>query len=209
MKLPDGPKTPQFIQLLQSIALPTESLEACARRYGDPYALQSNEGFPMVIFSNPKAIQYIFANPSQFDSGEGNKGLRFLLGDNSLILLDGERHQRQRQLLTPPFHGERMQAYGQIICDITKQVSKQWTVGESFDIHSAMQEVSLRVILSAVFGLHEGQRFERLRQLLSLLLDSIGSPLRASLLFFPILQRDLGSWSPWGRFLRLRPIRFS
>ena len=130
--------------------------------------------------------------------------MRFLLGDNSLILLDGEFHQRQRQLLTPPFHGERMQACGKIICDITKQVSKQWTIGKSFNIHSAMQEISLRVILSAVFGLHEGQRFEQLRQLLISLLDSIGSPLRASLLFFPILQRDLGPWSPWGRFLRLK-----
>jgi cytochrome P450 len=204
MKLPDGPKTPQFIQLLQSIARPTESLEACARRYGDPYAFQYNEGSPIVVVSNPKAIQDIFTNPSHFDSGEGNEGLRFLLGDNSLILLDGERHQRQRQLLTPPFHGERMQAYGQIICDITKQVSNQWTIGKSFNIHSAMQEISLRVILSAVFGLHEGQRFEQLRQLLSSLLDSIGSPLGASLLFFPILRRDLGSWSPWGQFLRLK-----
>lgn len=97
-----------------------------------------------------------------------------------------------------------MQAYGEIICNITKQVSKQWTIGKFFNIHSAMQEISLRVILSAVFGLHEGQRFEQLQQLLSSLLDSIGSPLRASLLFFPILQRDLGSWSPWGRFLRLK-----
>lgn len=156
-----------------------------------------------VVFSNPKAIQELFTNPSQFDSGEGNEGLRFLLGDNSLILLDGERHQRQRQLLTPPFHGERMQAYGQVICNITKQVSKQWTIGKFFNIHSAMQEISLRVILGAVFGLDEGQRFEQLRQLLSSLLDSIGSPLRASLLFFPILQRDLGSWSPWGGFYAL------
>lgn len=115
MNLPDGPKTPQLIQILQSIARPTESLEAWARRYGDPFTLQSNEGYPMVVFSNPKAIQELFTNPSQFDSGEGNEGLRFLLGDNSLILLDGERHQQQRQLLTPLFMEN--------VCKLTEKLS--------------------------------------------------------------------------------------
>jgi cytochrome P450 len=65
-----------------------------------------------------------------------------------------------------------------------------------------MQEISLQVILNAVFGLHQGQRFDQLRQLLSSLLDVMGSPLSSSLLFFPSLQKDLGAWSPWGRFLR-------
>ncbi|MCF4967008.1 cytochrome P450 [Nostoc sp. CMAA1605] len=50
------------------------------------------------------------------------------MGDNSLILLDGDRHQRQRQLLTPPFHGERMRAYGQAIQEITQQVSSEWEI---------------------------------------------------------------------------------
>ena len=205
MKLPDGPQSPRFLRLLQSIARPSESLEANARRYGDPYALKSHSGgAPMVVFSDPKAIQEVLANPSRFDVGAGNKGLRFLLGDNSLLSLDGDRHQRQRQLLTPPFHGERMRAYGQLISDITKQVINQWTVGEPFKVRSSMQEIALRVILGAVFGLHEGQRFEQIRQLLSSLLDSISSPWSSSLLFFGSLQRDLGPLSPWGRFLRLK-----
>lgn len=128
--------------------------------------------------------------------------IRLLLGEHSLVLLDGDRHQRQRRLLTPPFHGERMRVYGKLICDVTEQVMSQWTLGEPFCVRSSMQEISLRVILHPVFGLHEGQRCEQLRQLLSSLLDSIGSPLSSSLLFFCSLRRDLGSWSPWGRFLR-------
>jgi cytochrome P450 len=88
----------------------------------------------------------------------------------------------------------------------------QWQIGEPFYVRSSMQEISLQVILSAVFGLHineagapkteEGQRFDQLKQLLTSLLDSIGSPLSSTLLFFPSLQRDLGPWSPWGYFLR-------
>lgn len=202
MKLPNGPQTPQFIRTLKLVARPLDYLETYAQRYGDAFTVGTKQS-PFVYFSNPKAIQEIFtADPQLFDSGRGNRILRFLLGDQSLVLLDGDRHQRQRRLLMPPFHGDRMRAYSQLICDITKQVTSQWTIGESFKVRSYMQEITLRVILQAVFGLHEGQRFQQLRQLLSSLLDSIGSPLSSSLLFFRSLQRDWGPLSPWGRFLR-------
>jgi cytochrome P450 len=95
-----------------------------------------------------------------------------------------------------------MRSYGQLICDITEQVISQWTIDRPFSVRSSMQAIAMRTILSAVFGLHKGQRFEQLQQLLSTLLNSIGSPLNSSLIFFHSLQQDLGSWSPWGRFLR-------
>jgi len=206
MKLPDGPTTPRHLRILRTLQWifnPLEVLEARAQRYGDTFALGRNTSTPLVYITNPKAIQQILtADPEMFEIGGGNGILKFLVGENSLILLDGTKHQRQRRLLMPPFHGERMRAYGKLICDITEQVMSQWKIGEPFYVRSAMQEISLQVILNAVFGLHQGQRFDQLRQLLSSLLDVMGSPLSSSLLFFPSLQKDLGAWSPWGRFLR-------
>ncbi|NEQ24550.1 MAG: cytochrome P450, partial [Microcoleus sp. SIO2G3] len=206
MKLLDGPTTPRYLRILRTlqwIFRPLDVLEARAQRYGDIFALGKNTSTPFVYVSNPEAIRQILtADSERFESGRANKPLLFLLGENSLILLDGRKHQRQRRLLMPPFHGERMRAYGKLICDITEQVMSQWKIGEAFYVRSAMQEISLRVILSAVFGLDKGQRFDQLRQLLSSLLDVISSPLTSSFLFFPSLQKDLGSWSPWGRFLR-------
>lgn len=205
MKLPDGPKTPPLVQTLQWIARPLEFLEECAHRYGDLFTVRRNKYRPAVYLSNPQAIQEIFtANPELFDSGLKNKLLQILLGQHSLSLnlLDRNCHQRQRRLLMPPFHGERMRTYGQLICDITEQVMSQWTIDQPFLVRSSMQEIAMRTILSVVFGLHEGQRSLALRQLLGSLLDSISSPLSSSLIFFRSLQRDLGSWSPWGRFLR-------
>jgi len=159
----------------------------------------------VVYFSNPKAIQQIFtADPQLFDTNSANNILLPLLGEHSLILLGGERHQRQRRLLMPPFHGDRLRTYGQLICTITDQVISQWRVGEGFTVRAAMQEISLQVILSTVFGLHEGQRFDQLRKTLTSLLDSVGSPLSSLLLFFPSLQKDWGPLSPWGRFLQLK-----
>jgi len=206
MKLPDGPTIPRYqraLRTLRWILRPLDVLEERAQRYGDTFALGRDTSSPLVYFSNPKAIQQILTtDPEMFEIGRGNRPLKFLVGENSLILLDGMKHQRQRRLLMPPFHGERMRAYGQLICDITEQVMSQWKIGEPFYVRSAMQEISLRVILRAVFGLDQGQRFDQLRQLLSSLLDVIGSPLTSSFLFFPSLQKDLGAWSPWGSFLR-------
>src|SRR4028119_1753373 len=178
--LPDGPTTPRslrFLRLIKLIFQPVKYLDDYAKAYGDSFTLRSSKGTPIVYFSQPEALQAIFtADSTQLDAGRGNSGLEFLLGNNSLILLDGDRHQRQRQLLTPPFHGERMRAYGQIICDITEQVMAEWTIGKPFDVRESMQEITLRVILRAVFGLDEGPRLEQLRQLLSSTLDLMGSP---------------------------------
>jgi len=204
MRLPDGPKTSPFLQQIQWIAHPLEFLETSTRRYGNVFTARLG-GLEIVFVGDPEATRSIFtAGPEQFDSGQGNLILRPLLGDHSLILLDGDRHQRQRHLLMPPFHGDRMRAYGQLICQVTKQVISQWRIGEPFSVRASMQEITLRVILQAVFGLQAGARYEQLQQLLSSLLNSISSRLSSSLLFFQSLQRDFGPWSSWGRFLRQR-----
>lgn len=203
MKLPPGPQTPPFLQLIQWIARPLELMETCAQRYGDTFSLRLGRLEPLVFLSNPQAIQEIFtAQPEQFEVGRGNKILQPLLGEQSLIMLDGDRHQRERRLLIPPFHGDRMRAYGKLICDITEQVISQWKLGEPFPVRPSMQQISLRVILHAVFGLDEGQRYQQLQQLLCSWLELTSSPWSSSLLFFRSLQRDLGPWSPWGRFVR-------
>lgn len=205
MKLPDGPQTPPALQLIQWIARPLNYMDTCAQRYGDSFTVRLGNVFEAVFLSNPQAIQQIFTtDPGLFDTSRNNGLLQPILGNQSLIMVDGDRHERQRRLLMPPFHGDRMRAYGQLICDITRQVMSQWKIGQPFSVRSSMQEISLRVILKAVFGLREGSRYEQLRQLLGSLLESISSPLSSSLLFYDLLQRDLGSWSPWGRFLRQR-----
>jgi cytochrome P450 len=205
MTLPDGPKSSRLLRRLKLIFRPLDYLDDYAQRYGDIFKIGGETSPPFVYVGNPQALKEIFtADPNQFESGRGNGVLRYLLGDNSLILLDGERHERQRRLLMPPFHGDRLRTYSQLICDITEQVTNQWTIGKPFKVRASMQEIALRVILRAVFGLDEGERFEQLRQLLGSLLDALGSPLSSTLLFFPSLRKDWGRFSPWGRFLQIK-----
>jgi cytochrome P450 len=194
----------RWLRLIKFITQPVKYVEDFAKSYGDNFTVWTKRDTHMVYFSQPEALEQIFtADPSYFEIGKGNGGLRFLLGDNSLILLDGDRHKRQRQLLTPPFHGDRMRAYGQDISEITQQVSDEWNIGQPLNIRASMQEITLRVILRVVFGLNEGKRFQELQYLLTSVLDLITSPLTTVTLFFNFLQKDLGVWSPWGRIMHL------
>ncbi|MBD2195059.1 MULTISPECIES: cytochrome P450 [Calothrix] len=202
--LPDGPRVLRFLRLVKFITQPIKYVEDFAKVYGDRFTIWGRKDVHIIYFSDPEALEQIFtADPKYFKSGEGNGPLRFLLGENSLILLDGDRHQRQRQLLTPPFHGDRMRAYGQDIRTITEQVSSQWLIDQPFNIRNSMQEITLNVILRVVFGLEEGKQFQELQHLLSSVLDFLGSPLLSGALFFSFLRKDLGAWSPWGKVLRL------
>ncbi|MFN6514549.1 MAG: cytochrome P450 [Nostoc sp. CreGUA01] len=203
MRVPESQQTPKFIQLLQWIFNPLKLMETSAKAYGECFSLHITGNSPIVLFSNPQAIQEIFTAPLDKLDGKGSAQLlKSLLGENSLILLSGASHQRQRRLLTPPFHGDRMKAYGQIIANITDEVISKWKIGEPFCIRDSMQEISLRIILQAVFGLHQGERLTKLSGLLRSVLELSGSPLRASIVFLPLLRVDWGNWSPWGRFLR-------
>ena len=133
MQLPNTIPSSALTQLLEWIARPYDYLDRCAEKYGDTFTMKL-VGFPPLVFlSNPQAIKEIFATDAkQFDAGRSNGILESLLGKNSLVLLDGDRHQRQRKLLMPPFHGEKVRSYGQTICQITKEVGSQWQPGQPF-----------------------------------------------------------------------------
>lgn len=203
LKLPDGPQTHPLIQTFQWLTNPLEYMEACAQRYGDIFTLRLGPTFkPQVFISNPQAIQQIFTtDPKQLDAGESAGFSSAFFGRQSMLALEGKPHQRQRKLLTPPFHGERMLAYGEIIRDITLQVVSQWQVGEAFSVLPSMQTISFQVISKVVFSLEEGARYEKLKELFVAILNPKRPLLRVVLLLFPLLRGALGPWSPWKKFM--------
>ncbi|MEG5066084.1 cytochrome P450 [Microcoleus sp. B3-A4] len=204
-KLLDGPKDARFVQTVRGLLNPLYYLNSNYQRYGDLFTSKFSNFPPQVIISSPLAIQEIFSADSKlFKSGTVNQIALPLVGANSLFLLDGDRHLQQRKLLMPPFHGERMKAYGEIIGNTTEKLINSWTPGNSFLAQSIMQEISLEVILHAVFGLSEGERYQQIQQLLVKMLNFFSNPLSATFLFIKSLQKDLGAWSPWGGFLRQR-----
>lgn len=209
-RLLKGPaKTPLWKRRLWGFRFlfrPLETLETRSQTYGDDYRVSQPDANPaLVYFSSPEALEAIFtAKPEQLSAGRANQILQVLIGKHGIVLLEGEAHQRQRQLLMPPFHGDRMRSYAQAIQSITEQVMQPWQAGTVFAVRPVMQSISLQVILQAVFGLEGGLRYQQLQQTLTQMLDGFDTPLGAMFLFYPFLQKDWGAWSPWGRFLRYR-----
>ncbi len=208
MQLPLGPGTAPLFQMMQWIFQPLAFMDSCKERYGNTFTIRlgSANARPLVFFSHPEAITELFTtNPEKFDTGRANNVLQPLLGRRSLELLDGKRHDKQRQLLMPPFHGERMRAYGQLISNITEQVTDRWVLGKPFTARNSMQAISFTVMGKALLGLEPGARLQQLAGLFDSIFNATSSsPLTKNLLFFPSLQKDLGAWSPWGNFLRQR-----
>jgi cytochrome P450 family 110 len=199
MTLPNGPKTPPFVQLIQWIGDPLTYMDRCAKQYGDIFTTRWGNLEPFVMIDHPQAIQEMLNSNALHAPGRLNSILKPMVGEQSMIILSGERHKRERQLLMPPFHGERMRNYGQLICDIARDVASKWTVDRPFVARSAMQEVTMRVILQAVFGFDDGPRLQELKPLLASVVNMTDSPVRSSMLFLNWMQQDWGPWSPWGR----------
>ncbi|MFN9959924.1 MAG: cytochrome P450, partial [bacterium] len=144
--------------------------------------------------------------PSITAPGELNSLFEPLLGPQSVLGLSGEPHRRMRQLLMPPFHGERMRSYGEVIQAICREEADGWTAEAPIDARSSMQRITMRTILRTVFGLREGPRLGQLEALLVEMLDGFNQPWMTLPLYFEVLRSDLGPASPWGRFLRKREV---
>jgi cytochrome P450 len=172
MALPPTLPLPAFAQMLLWIRRPTEVLQACQRRYGRAFRIKLMP-FDISLFSDPESIRTIFAAKSdEMHAGKINRILRTLVGDSSVLLLDGEEHMRHRKLLLPSFHGERMRYYAETMAAITRATIARWHEGEAFSLHPHMQEITLQIILRTVFGVDEGAELNALRQQIKRLLSA-------------------------------------
>jgi cytochrome P450 len=205
MQLPNRLKAPRFIQNIQWVVDPMGFMESAAQKYPDLFTAEIiGFGNTVVFVNNPQVMQKILTSEKKkfADIGDNNRFLQPLLGEYSLVMLGGDRHKKRRQLLIPSFHGERMRTYGDLISDLTEKVFNQFPTDQPFAAIKPLQEISFQVIAKVIFGLYEGERYQRLQELWLSLLDFFRSPLTAGFLLLPPLQKDLGVWSPWGKFIR-------
>jgi cytochrome P450 len=195
--LPPGPTELPAIQTARWLLRPISFMESCRRRFGDAFSV-TFMGFktPMVMLSDPAAIQALYTNSKHGLPPGRSIALMPVMGPRSVLLLEGPEHLARRRVMLPPFHGERMQAYEQTVREVAVREIESWEPGAELSVHSRMQAVTLEVILRAVFGVTDEARRQRLRELLPQLLDSTSSP---SLQFKVLLSR---------RFERLDPLGF-
>ncbi len=199
--LPPGPRGPGIVEGVRYARDPHGFLDRLRRRYGDVFKISFPIVGRIVYVADPALVKEVFTGaPDQMHAGEANATvLEPALGPNSVLTLDEAPHLRQRKLLLPPFHGEQIGRYGELIGEITKREMESWPVGEPFALRPHAQRITLAVILRAVFGVEDEARFERAERLIDVFTRRVNL-----VTHLPFLQRDLGRWSPWGRFLRAR-----
>src|SRR4051794_2404117 len=171
--LPPGPREPAALQTVEWIVRPTALLRRAQARYGEPFTLRTAwMDAPLVLTSDPGEIKRIYAAPPDvLRAGDSSSILEPFVGRNSVLILSGEEHLKQRRLMLPPFHGEQLKRWAGTIGEITHQELDTWTPGTVVKTLPRMQRITLEVIQHTIFG----SRDPALRDALRAALDMTGS----------------------------------
>jgi cytochrome P450 family 135 len=175
--LPPGPRLPRVIQTAGFMLGGVRFLESVRRRYGDVVTMSTLFDSPFVMIFDPSMIKQLFqGSNTQLHAGEANAVLGPILGERSVLLLDGTEHLRHRRLMLPAFHGQMMREYIETMRSAADTEIDSWPVGEPFALLAGMQAITLRVIIQAVFGYEPGAEADELRRRLRAMIDPVARP---------------------------------
>jgi cytochrome P450 len=169
--LPPGPSYPSALQAVGFWTRPFAFLRQCRERYGKRFTIKLPGAPPFVMLTDPAEVKAVFtAPPDVLRPGEGARVLEPVVGANSVILLDEGAHMEQRKLMLPAFHGERMERLAGLMEEVAAEELEALPRDVAVELHPRMQDLTLKIVLRAVFGLDPGPRFEALRQRLQKML---------------------------------------
>jgi cytochrome P450 len=189
---------PGMLQALGWALRPTALMREAEKRFGEIFTLWINgrSGNPYVFVSNPDAIKAIATGDREALRAGAARGFDLfepVFGPNSILLLDGATHLRQRKLMLPPFHGERMKSYGALIEEITEARMRDWPDSRPIALQDEFQHITLDVILRAVFGFDAGPAMADARKHIQRWLDMLAAPTS----MVPFLRENFGPNRPW------------
>ncbi|PQP50775.1 cytochrome P450 [Mycolicibacterium austroafricanum] len=198
VRLPPGPRLPKLLQGLVMLTARQQAVSALHRRYGSEFTVNVPILGRTVVLSDPALVKDVYSSPRDLIVRPGHN-LGETIGPGSTFSLEGDEHLERHRLLVPPFHGKRVRGYEPIIEEEVRKEISGWPEGEEFETLEPMMRITLNAILRAVFGA-EGGALARLRELIPRAV-ALGSRF---VLLPAAARRDLGAWSPGGRYQRIR-----
>jgi cytochrome P450 len=204
MSLPPGPPLPAPVLTAAILAAPGQVVWRLAERYGDIFTIRTIPFGTEVVLTRPATIKQVLTGDSDtYGAAEANKPLGYVLGDRSLLLLDGPPHQRLRKLMLPPFHGDRMQPLTATMRDATLRAFQGARPGDELQLQPVFQRITLDIILRAVLGLAADATSASLRDALTELVNQAQSPLALLWMSPRVHHLELPFPTPWGRVREL------
>jgi cytochrome P450 len=183
--LPPGPPLPRALQAVGWTQRPLPWLEKCHRRYGDAFTLRIRHYGDWVILADPDDVKKVFTAGSAVGVDVANPLLGPLLGPRSVMLLEEPEHMTRRKLMLPSFHGQAVQADAEMMATVAREEIERWPVGEPFALWPRMQDITLDVVMRAVFGPDsKTPRLQPLRERLRDLTTWMNEPRNLAMLAF-------------------------
>ncbi len=140
-------------QVLQISQRQIEFMFRWRRELGEVFGAQAIVSGRAVVTSHPDHVKSLFtADPAISPSITAESPLRPIVGPRSVLTANGPRHLRQRKLLLPPFHGEAIERYTQMISQVAEREIDSWPIGKPFALASRMQAITLDVIMAGILG---------------------------------------------------------
>jgi cytochrome P450 len=214
--LPPGPRAPRPWQaVLWGLRYP-EFTGAAHRRFGSTFTLRAGTMRPYVVTTDGEAVRRLLTGDPA-SKRHANEAVRPLIGDDGVILVDGEEHLARRRLLLPPFHGERVRGYGEMMERIMEAEVADWRPGAVVETLPVAQNLTIEVILQAVLGVADKAVRDRFRTATDAVFFypwgnrepgfALGMFTPAVTTYYPHIKArawwNAGTWAWWRRYDRL------
>lgn len=199
-RIPPGPSSPGWLQSSQWMFRPIELMERCRKRYGRIFTLRLGPKHNVTMVADPLLAKEVMAgDPAVFRAGDTNGLFRPVVGSNSILLLDGDAHMRQRKILLPGFGASHGAQFIDQVREITRNRLSQWKPGQRVRLQDEMEAISFASIMRVVFGDHSEDSHAELRRLIPDMMDRCDSPFT----LMPSFRRELGGGSPYARLMKV------
>jgi cytochrome P450 len=129
--------------------VPERAVRITARAEG--VARMRGRLLPVAVVADPGLARTILTRPTGFRQGRGIEALSVTFG-RGLLTSSGELHRRQRRLVQPAFHAERLVAYAQDAVRLASARSEQWHDGAQVNVVREMSSMTLEFVGRTLFG---------------------------------------------------------
>jgi cytochrome P450 family 135 len=197
--LPPGPRAPGAVQTLQWMYRPIEFMERCRRKYGPLFTLQMGPAHNVFVIADPGAAKKVLtADPENFRAGDTNGVFKDVVGNHSILVMDGPEHLHHRRVLLPVV-GRHADRYRELISSTARERVATWTPGSEIRLLGEMEAISFEVMMRIAMGTDgRSEREAKLRRLIPQMMERCES----AFTLIPWFRHELGGVSPYARLMR-------